>query len=233
MDVEMETSPSYFDPQDDFAREKFRRYGCRKRNSSSSISPRQESGVSKFSEAKLLYEGPIIHSPTNAALLLENIKQEAESFDTDYFEGTPAMTRSASKRRPLHDGHRIAETDDGVDSIRRLGSHALKACKIEEDLSADNGDTTFALFASLLDSALQGLIPIPDLILQFERSCRNVSESIRYGSNIRHRVVEDKLMRQKAQLLLDEAATWSLLWYLYGKGNKSLAFDKFRQQLIS
>ncbi|EOY27316.1 Nuclear pore complex protein Nup107 isoform 1 [Theobroma cacao] len=127
------------------------------------------------------------------------------------------MTRSASKRRPLHDGHRIAETDDGVDSIRRLGSHALKACKIEEDLSADNGDTTFALFASLLDSALQGLIPIPDLILQFERSCRNVSESIRYGSNIRHRVVEDKLMRQKAQLLLDEAATWSLLWYLYGK----------------
>ncbi|EOY27317.1 Nuclear pore complex protein Nup107 isoform 2, partial [Theobroma cacao] len=217
MDVEMETSPSYFDPQDDFAREKFRRYGCRKRNSSSSISPRQESGVSKFSEAKLLYEGPIIHSPTNAALLLENIKQEAESFDTDYFEGTPAMTRSASKRRPLHDGHRIAETDDGVDSIRRLGSHALKACKIEEDLSADNGDTTFALFASLLDSALQGLIPIPDLILQFERSCRNVSESIRYGSNIRHRVVEDKLMRQKAQLLLDEAATWSLLWYLYGK----------------
>ena len=46
--------------------------------------------------------------------------------------------------------------------------------------------------------------------------------SYRYGSNIRHRVVEDKLMRQKAQLLLDEAASWSLLWYLYGKGNLSL-----------
>ena len=44
----------------------------------------------------------------------------------------------------------------------------------------------------------------------------------RYGSNIRHRVVEDKLIRQKAQLLLDEAASWSLLWYLYGKGNLSL-----------
>lgn len=27
MDVEMETSPSYFDPQDHSAREKFRRYG--------------------------------------------------------------------------------------------------------------------------------------------------------------------------------------------------------------
>ncbi|KAJ0075047.1 hypothetical protein Patl1_33745 [Pistacia atlantica] len=39
----------------------------------------------------------------------------------------------------------------------------------------------------------------------------------RYGSNIQLRVVEDKLMRQKAQLLLDEAASRSLLWYLYGK----------------
>jgi len=45
--------------------------------------------------------------------------------------------------------------------------------------------------------------------------------SCRYGLNVRHRVVEDKLMRQKAQLLLDEAATWSLLWFLYGKGNIS------------
>ncbi|KAJ0008282.1 hypothetical protein Pint_29234 [Pistacia integerrima] len=60
-------------------------------------------------------------------------------------------------------------------------------------------------------------MPIQDLILRFERSCRNVSESIRYWSNIQLRVVEDKLMRQKAQLLLDEAASWSLLWYLYGK----------------
>ncbi|KAI8028123.1 Nuclear pore complex protein NUP107 [Camellia lanceoleosa] len=43
---------------------------------------------------------------------------------------------------------------------------------------------------------ITGLMPIPDLILQFERSCRNVSESIRYGSNERHRIVEDKLMRR-------------------------------------
>ena len=47
----------------------------------------------------------------------------------------------------------------------------------------------------------------------------------RYGLNIRHRLVEDKLMRQKAQLLLDEAATWSLLWFLYGKGNISQTLD--------
>ncbi|KAJ0075227.1 hypothetical protein Patl1_33735 [Pistacia atlantica] len=60
-------------------------------------------------------------------------------------------------------------------------------------------------------------MPIQDLILRFERSCQHVSESTRYGSNIQLRVVEDKLLRQKAQLLLDEAASWSLLWYLYGK----------------
>ncbi|KAM4110697.1 hypothetical protein ACJW30_05G011300 [Castanea mollissima] len=65
-------------------------------------------------------------------------------------------------------------------------------------------------------------MPIPDLILRFERSCRNVSESMRYGSNVHHRVVEDKLMRQKAQLLLDEAASWSLLWYLFGKVSEEL-----------
>ncbi|KAJ0007608.1 hypothetical protein Pint_29221 [Pistacia integerrima] len=111
------------------------------------------------------------------------------------------------------------DTDVGLDSIH-LGSQSLKACKIENDALADSGETTFALFASLLDSALQGLMPIQDLILRFERSCRNVSESIRYGSNIQLRVVEDKLMRQKAQLLLDEAASWSLLWCLYGKGTE-------------
>lgn len=56
--------------------------------------------------------------------------------------------------------------------------------------------------------------------------------SYRYGSNERHRIVEDKLMRQKARLLLDEAASWSLLWYLYGKGNKSLTFNTITIELI-
>lgn len=29
-------------------------------------------------------------------------------------------------------------------------------------------------------------------------------------------------MRQKARMLLDEAASWSLMWYLYGKGNEEI-----------
>ncbi|KAK9281423.1 hypothetical protein L1049_004325 [Liquidambar formosana] len=220
MEVDMETSPSYFDPEDLTTREKFRRYG--KRHSASSISPHQENSVSKFSEARLLYDGQSIQRRPNAALLLEDIKREVESFDADLSEGTPAKIQSASKRRSSIDSHGISEMDVGVDSIRRAGSYSLKYCKHEDDTLADSGETTFALFASLLDSALQGLMPIPDLILRFERCCRNVSESIRYGSNGRHRVVEDKLMRQKGRLLIDEAASWSLLWFLYGKGNKSL-----------
>ncbi|KAI5602348.1 hypothetical protein BDE02_01G150000 [Populus trichocarpa] len=217
-DVEMDVSNSYFDPEDLTIREQFRRYG--KRHSISSVSPHQDGPVSKFSESRLLYDGNNIHSPTNAALILENIKQEVDSIETYHFEGatTPARNQSAIKRRSSVDSRGgFSEADLGIDSGSRFGSQSLKACKIEDETLTDSGETTFGLFASLFDSAIQGLMPIRDLILRFEKSCRDVSESIRYGPNIWHRVVEDKLMRQKAQFLLDEAATWSLLWYLYGK----------------
>lgn len=219
----METSPSYFDPEDLTTREQFRRYG--KRHLASSLSPHQENSVSRFSEARLLYDGQSIQTRPNAALLLEDIKQEVESFDADHLEGTPAKSQFASKRRSSVDSHGISEMDVGIESIRRAGSYSLKYCKHEDDTSVDSGETIYNLFASLLDSAVQGLMPYTDMILQFESCCRNVSESIRYGSNGRHRVVEDKLMRQKARLLLDEAASWSLLWFLYGKGNEELPDD--------
>ncbi|KAL2516484.1 Nuclear pore complex protein [Forsythia ovata] len=199
MEVDMDTSPSYLDPEDLSSRERFRRYG--KRQSSSGLSPHQDNSVLRFS---------------NAVLLLENIKHEVESLNTD-LGGTPF--ESASKRRASFDSHTVSEADIGVETMRRRGSESLKACKQEDGAGTESGDTTLYLFASLLDSALQGLMPIPDLILRLERTCRDASEAIRYGSNERYRVVEDKLMRQKARLLLDEAASWSLLWYLYGKGN--------------
>ncbi|GER45054.1 hypothetical protein STAS_21968 [Striga asiatica] len=197
MEVEMETSPSYFDPEDLSDRERFRRYG--KRHPSSSLSPHHDNSASRFS---------------NAALFLENIKHEVENFDSD-IGGTPY--ESGSKRR--------ASIYSDAETIRRRGSESLKVCKQEEHEQSESADTTFSLFASLLDSCLQGLMPIPDLILHFENSCRNVSESIRFGANERYRIVEDKLMRQRARFLLDEAASWSLLWYLYGKGNEEVPED--------
>lgn len=117
----------------------------RKRHSATSISPLRERSASKFSESRLLYDGQSIHSPTNAALFLENIKQEAESIVADHSEGTPARTQSASKWRSSIDGHGTPAR-----------TQSLKACKHEDDSFADVGDTTFALFASLLDSAIQG-----------------------------------------------------------------------------
>ncbi|XP_052183667.1 nuclear pore complex protein NUP107 [Diospyros lotus] len=220
MEVDMEASPSYFDPKDLSSRERYRRYG--KRNSASSFSPYLDNSASKFSGSGLLYDGQSIERRPNAALFLEDIKQEVESLDADHLEGTHAKAQFASRQRSSIDSRGVPEMGVGADLILRT---SIKPVKQEDDALSDSGDTNFTLFASLLDSALQGLMSIPDLILQFEKSCRNVSESIRYGSNERHRILEDKLMRQKAQLLLDEAASWSLLWYLYGKGNEELPED--------
>ncbi|KAH1240585.1 Nuclear pore complex protein NUP107 [Glycine max] len=178
-EMAMGTSPSYFDPHNLSSRQQFRRYG--KRHSSSGASIQYDNSASKLSETGLLYDGQSIHSPTNAALVLENIKQEVESLDADYLEEkTPYSTRR--KLSAVIDG--VPGVDAGFDS----GRYSLKACKTEGDSLGDGAETIFTLFASLLDSSLQGLMPIADLILRVENACRNVSESIRYGLNIRHRV---------------------------------------------
>ncbi|XP_077236432.1 nuclear pore complex protein isoform X2 [Tasmannia lanceolata] len=223
MEVEMDASPSYFNPEDLSSREQYRRY--RKKQSASSFSPAKEASASKFTDARILYDDNSIQRRPNAALFLEEIKQEVESFEVDGLEGTPAKVPFAHKRRASFDSPEISELDGVLESIRHVGSPSLKSCKHEDEILADGGETIFNLFASLLDSALQGLMPFHDLILQFENTCRNVSETIRYGATGRHRIVEDKLMRQKARLLLDEAASWSLLWYLFGKGNEELPED--------
>lgn len=201
----METSPSYIDPEDLSSRERFRRYG--KRYPGSILSPHRDNSASRF---------------RNAALFLEDIKHEVESLDVDN-DGVPF--ESASKRRALVERPESSRVDLSVDVIRRPESESLKICKHEVDVGIESGDTMIQLFASLLDSAHQGLMPISEMILQFESSCRKVSESIRYSSDERYRVIEDKLMRQKGRLLLDEGATWSLLWYLYGKGNEEFPED--------
>lgn len=219
----MDASPSYFDPEHLASREPYRRY--RKRQSTSSIAPLLGNSVSTFSEARLLYDGNSIQRRPNAALLLEEIKQEVENYDGEGVEGTPQKTLNSSKRRASVDGGGVPDLHAGFGSIRKVTSQSLKACKLEDEVQADGGETTFALFASLLDSALQGLMSFPDLLLQFKNTCRSISESIRYGGTGRHRVVEDKFMQQKARLLRDEAASWSLLWYLFGKGNEEQPVD--------
>ncbi|KAJ1407061.1 Nuclear pore protein [Sesbania bispinosa] len=146
-EMAMDTNPCYFDPQDLTTRQQFRRYG--KRHSSSGASIQQDNSASKLSETGLLYDGQNIHSPTNAALVLENIKQEVEGLDADYSE---EKTPYSSRRRLSADIPGVPGVDAGFDSVR----HSLKACKQEDDSMADGAETIFTLFASLLDSALQG-----------------------------------------------------------------------------
>nr|CAB3492127.1 unnamed protein product [Digitaria exilis] len=229
--------PGYFDPESSGRREEYRRYSgllhqiimllsfaiCRKRLSSSNVSPLLGSSLSKTSEARLLYDGDSIPRRPNAGLLLEDIKQEAEDYSN--FEGLDgSRIFSSAKRRGSLDGG--SASDAAYSSGRQAVRQALKQVKLEDDMYVPHeGETSFTMFASLLDSVIQGLMPIQDVILQFEKACRSASESIRSAASGKLRVVEDKFMQQKAQLLLDEAASWSLLWYLYGKGNDELPGD--------
>ncbi|KAK3232384.1 hypothetical protein Dsin_004265 [Dipteronia sinensis] len=134
MDTEMETTSSFYDLEDLSIREQFRCYG--KRLLTSTVSPHQESSVSKFSEPTS------IHNPTNTALILKNIKQEVESTG---FEGTLGKMQSASKGRSSVDSLGFLEADVGIDSNHRLGSQSLKACKLEDLSLIDSGETTFAV----------------------------------------------------------------------------------------
>ncbi|KAL7234895.1 hypothetical protein ACSBR1_018377 [Camellia fascicularis] len=125
---------------------------CRKRHLTSS----HDNSVSKFSGTRILYDGQSIERRPNAALFLEDIKQEIESFGADQLKGTPSKTQSSLLRKSLASSRGVSEADVAADSIRRPGSYSLKSCKHEDDALLDGGDTTFTLFASLLDSALQG-----------------------------------------------------------------------------
>ncbi|CAL5379230.1 unnamed protein product [Camellia sinensis] len=136
MEVDMETSPTYFDPEDLSTRERYRRYG--KRHSTSS----HDNSVSKFSGTRILYDGQSIERRPNTALFLEDIKQEVESFDADQLEGTPSKTQSALWRKSLAGSRGVSEVDVAADSIRRPGSYSLKSCKNEDDALSDGGHTT-------------------------------------------------------------------------------------------
>ncbi|KAK8965921.1 hypothetical protein KSP40_PGU001805 [Platanthera guangdongensis] len=122
----------------------------RKRQSTSSTSPHFGHSVSKFSGAGLLYEGNNIQKRPNAAILIEEIKQEAENYDLDLLEQTASETKYLSKRQGLG-------SELNGDYNLAHSNHPPKSLKQEYDMLVDCGETTFTLFASLLESALQGL----------------------------------------------------------------------------
>ncbi|CAM6086724.1 unnamed protein product [Calypogeia fissa] len=95
---------------------------------------------------------------------------------------------------------------------------ALSISMEMEEESADSAKESFRQFATILDTTLQGHLSFPELMLQCEGICRELADSVREEATDRHRVIEDRLMCQKAHMLHGEAASWALLWHLFGKG---------------
>ena len=122
----------------------------RKRMSSSNVSPLLGSSLSKSSEARLLYDGGSIPRRPNAGLLLEDIKQEAQDYSN--LEGLDGSRMfSSAKRRASLDG------GSASDAAYSSGRQTLKPVKMEDDMYLPHeGETSFTMFASLLDSAIQG-----------------------------------------------------------------------------
>ncbi|GLJ31305.1 hypothetical protein SUGI_0628000 [Cryptomeria japonica] len=207
--------PDFVDPSD---REQYRRY--RKRSSlgshflvqEKSSANRLEAGALNDKNAECVYPSP--------ALFLEDIKQELEVSVAQGVQVSPGARYSLTTKKGAYSDKRSSQLDNTLLTGTQSSQSFLKAAKQEPEEVSDSGETTFSRFEAILDSALQGFISFADLILQFETTCREVSELIREEATGRHRIIEDRLMRQKAQMLIDEAATWSLLWYLFGKGTE-------------
>ncbi|KAH9322539.1 hypothetical protein KI387_017178 [Taxus chinensis] len=207
--------PDFIDPSD---REQYRRY--RKRSSLGSHFLVREKSSTDRVEGGAVNDDNEEHAYPSPALFLEDIKQEVEGSDPLGVQMSPEERNYLTMKRRSYSDKRSSQFEDGLASGTQSSHSFLKAAKQEAEEVSDSGETTFSRFETILDSALQGFISFADLILQFESTCREVSQLIREEASGRHRVIEDRLMRQKAQMLIDEAATWSLLWYLFGKGTE-------------
>lgn len=125
----------------------------RKRLSSSNVSPLPGSSLSKSSGPRLLYDGESIPRRPNAGLLLEDIKQEAADYSNmESLDGS--ILYSSAKRTSLDGGSASAAA---YSSGRQAVRQALKPVKLEDDIYVPHeGETSFTMFATLLDSANQG-----------------------------------------------------------------------------
>jgi nuclear pore complex protein Nup107 len=99
-----------------------------------------------------LHDGSSIPRRPNAGLLLEEIKQEAADYsDVDGLDGSKLF--GSAKRRTSLDGG--SAPDAGFVSGRKSVRSSMNQVKLEGNMLQE-GETTFTMFASLLDSAIQG-----------------------------------------------------------------------------
>lgn len=89
----------------------------------------------------------------------------------------------------------------------------------------DSAEQSYGRFALMTNAALQDEISLPDFLEQCEVLCHDLAQVVREEASEGHRVTEERLMRQTAQMLHAESGTWSLLWYLFGKEAQEMYSD--------
>lgn len=203
-------------------RELYRRY--RKRRSSSGFLFPQEAESSPDPHEK-------IH-----AVRGDFVKEEFSPIDDDYqrVQGSRESTRWSTKPPAglgLPSSHILVKS---LHEDQEYSPHlpllpapmpSLKAVKQEQEEISDSGESSFSRFAFSLTSSLQGMMSFPELILRFEACCEELADLVREEATERHRAIEDRLMRQKAQMLQGESATWALIWHLFGKGSEDMNLE--------
>ncbi|CAI0419250.1 unnamed protein product [Linum tenue] len=184
-DVEMETSPGYFRPEDITIGEQFRRYGTNL----------------KCNYSRLLYDGPSTHSVTH------DIKQEADSMDSDHSDATHGKMQASVKLRLVIDG--FSDSDLIADPELQTGTELLKACKMEDEYP-DSQEAVFGLFASPLDCAIQGAEDPPEdlLVVQGLRmdTCHLLTKCASCIKTLHD--LDDAPTRQHAHQLPDAQSAW-------------------------
>ncbi|CAM6108841.1 unnamed protein product [Calypogeia fissa] len=236
----MEASPPPRMPGDDgslqgtpsSSREQFRRY--RKRRSAAGLFADQETPRSPLSV------GGFTPDFSNMSKSSEKLRQQRWEPSVEDDLKTPKISRKLFSGAETGGG--IADLADGMRgqtpvlqqkltprSTPKSSPFVLKTVKKEsvemEEESTDSAEESFSRFATILDTTLQGHLSFPELMLQCEGICRELADSVREEATDRHRVTEDRLMRQKAHMLHGEAASWALLWHLFGKDSEDMYID--------
>ncbi|KAJ7559069.1 hypothetical protein O6H91_04G068600 [Diphasiastrum complanatum] len=218
----------YMDAED---RERFRRYRKRRPNISSF-----------FVEDKKTSPTASVQREQRAAFILQNTSPEREPSGDGFV--TPRVGHVVSHRMSnIGDTVGVYEHSAGLRTVPSLEegkgraypvklehgpvvpTTMYRSVKEEQEEFADSSESSFDLFASNWDAVLQGFLSFSDLMRQYEATCRDLAESIREEAAEHHRITEDRLMRQKAQMLHAEAGSWALLWYLFGKGMEEMTFE--------
>ena len=141
-----------------------------------------------------MYDGQSFYSPTNATPL-ETFKEDAESLDGDSHAVSVASLGPDSVRYSLkackHENDPLSNSGDTTyPFFASLMDSSIQGSNYVEHISYSLCLSSLWAWAVCLKKCtlhvlfsrdiLSGLMSIPDLILRFESSCRNVSESIRY-----------------------------------------------------